>query len=233
MSELIARHQSSAISLYQISGGGKVQSFIVSTPQTRRISNDPTCAGCEYTDLLEQACCEVFKLQPVVLTEQETVVVNILRGGLNYGLRQAIAKAYGWRNHTTCFISAQRARNAGDSESWHITENDYEKVYFPETASLVIGDVVATGTSLRYALQELQLGAGEASFQIEENGLLVVREEATALGIDFFEDFLGLLAAEREEEDIAEADLLLHRAAQELLERVAQAGARSDDIADD
>ena len=89
------------------------------------------------------------------------MVVNILRGGLNYGLRDALAEAYGWNGHTTCFISAQRARNSADSEDWHITENDYAKVYFPEQATLVIGDVVATGTSLLYARQELLRSALE------------------------------------------------------------------------
>ena len=166
MDKLTAVFQAPSIALYRIEGEGRVVANIVSTPQTRRIANDPTCAGVEYTTLLEQACCEVFKLKLVDLTEEETVVVNILRGGLNYGLRQALADACGWKNHTTCFISAQRARDAGDSEAWHITENDYSKVYFPETASLVIGDVVATGTSLRYALQELLRSAVEQKIRL-------------------------------------------------------------------
>ena len=89
------------------------------------------------------------------IKESSGVVVNILRGGLNYGLRHALHDAFGWNRHTTCFISAQRARDNADPEEWHITENAYRKVYLPRPASLFIGDVVATGTSLRYGLNEL------------------------------------------------------------------------------
>ena len=159
-------HQSPDIALYRIPGPGAVSAYIASTAETRAICNDPTVAGCRYTTLLREACTRIFRLKPVALREKETAVVNILRGGLNYGLRDALADAFGWNYHTTCFISAQRARNTGDSESWHITENDYEKVYFPETASLVIGDVVATGTSLEYALQELLRSAQQQKIRL-------------------------------------------------------------------
>ncbi len=154
-------HCSEGISLYRLPSESKIENCIASTPETRSICNDPGVAGCEYTRRLCHACRKVLELSPIALNEKETVVVNILRGGLNYGLRDALADAYGWNTHTTCFISAQRARNSADSEDWHITENDYAKVYFPEVASLVIGDVVATGTSLRYALQELLRSALE------------------------------------------------------------------------
>ena len=65
MDKLTAVFQSPSIALYRIEGESRVVANIVSTPQTRRIANDPTCAGVEYTTLLEQACCEVFKLKPV------------------------------------------------------------------------------------------------------------------------------------------------------------------------
>ena len=154
-------HCSEGISLYRLPSESNIENCIASTPETRSICNDPGVAGCEYTRRLCHACRKVLELSPIALNEKETVVVNILRGGLNYGLRDALADAYGWNTHTTCFISAQRANNSADSDDWHITENDYAKVYFPEVASLVIGDVVATGTSLRYALQELLRSALE------------------------------------------------------------------------
>ncbi len=158
---LIPVHKTSEVSLYRISHEGQVDAYIASTPESRAICNDPGVAGYDYTLRLRHACRKVLAARPLELQEKETVVVNILRGGLNYGLRDALAEAYGWNGHTTCFISAQRARNSADSEDWHITENDYAKVYFPEQATLVIGDVVATGTSLRYALQELLRSALE------------------------------------------------------------------------
>lgn len=166
--ECITKQDTSA--LYRMPTGNAVNAFIATTPETRAICNDPRVAGVEYTDNLCQACSRVFQFGKDLfgLVEDETVIVNILRGGLNFGLRKALHTAFGWNTHTSCFISAQRARNTADSEEWHITENAYRKVYFPRVTSLVIGDVVATGTSLRYALNELLNTAQEAGTQLKD-----------------------------------------------------------------
>lgn len=157
----LAKHDSSA--LYQMDVHSKVKALIATTPETRSICNDPTIAGVNYTNRLRTACADILGMGKDIfdLAEDETVVINILRGGLNFGLREALTDCYGWNQHTTCFISAQRARTTANPEEWHITENAYRKIYFPKTVSLVIGDVVATGTSLQYALNEL-LNTAEA-----------------------------------------------------------------------
>ena len=80
---------------------------------------------------------------------------NVLRGGLNFGLRDALADAYDWNLHGSSFISAQRARVSQNPEEWHIIEKDYKKVYMPRVVSAVLGDVVASGTSLLHALHAL------------------------------------------------------------------------------
>jgi len=141
------------LSLYPLSESGKLDAFLASTPETRRICNDPRCLGLDYTHSLSKACAAVLKAAAgrLGLIERETAVVNILRGGLNFGLREALAEAFGWNVHATCYLSAQRAKD-DDGDNWHITENAYRKLRFPKEASLVIGDVVATGTSLAYAL---------------------------------------------------------------------------------
>jgi len=154
--------------LYRLPEFGKTECFIATTPLTREICNNTSVAGVEYTDKLQQACAAVLKLLPVALNEKESVVVNILRGGLNFGLRNALQQAFGWNEHTTCFISAQRARNSSDSEEWHITENAYRKIYFPPVSSLIIGDVVATGTSLRYALNEMIEAAKKSNTRLRD-----------------------------------------------------------------
>ena len=89
------------------------------------------------------------------LSESTTTVLHILRGGLNFGLRQSLARAYGWNKHASAFISAQRARQSENPEDWYITENAYQKVFLPNDAAVVFGDVVATGTSLSYALHQM------------------------------------------------------------------------------
>lgn len=152
--ELHARKGST--NLYSISPDtGSIESFIATSPGTRAICNDPGIYGLAYTNRLRATCAEALAAFKGIMSERETVVVNILRGGLNFGLREAIGEAYGWNAHTTCFLSAQRARDNDDSDKWHITENSYRKIYYPDVVSFVVGDVVATGTSLRYGLHEL------------------------------------------------------------------------------
>ncbi len=134
--------------------------FVASTPGTRQICNDPFVVGVDYTRKLQVACTEVLKslrmLNLSFFTEAQTCVLHVLRGGLNFGLRDAFADAFSWNRHCAAFISAQRARSSQDPEDWYITESEYQKIYLPHRASIVLGDVVATGTSLQFALRELQ-----------------------------------------------------------------------------
>ncbi len=145
---------------------GKVEAYIATSPGTRAICNDPRVYGLDYTNKLRATCTDVLRAFPRLMDEREAVVVNILRGGLNFGLREALGEAFGWNAHTTCFMSAQRARDDADPENWHITENSYKKVYFPACASFVIGDVVATGTSLRYGLREFIQSASDQKIDL-------------------------------------------------------------------
>lgn len=137
----------------------RVNRFIISTEESRRICNDPLFCGMAYTRGLQKTCTSVLGAMhdqnQLVLKESETIVFNILRGGLNFALRDALADAFDWNLHGSSFISAQRARIAKDSEEWHIIESGYKKVYMPKQASIVIGDVVATGTSLEHAIKAL------------------------------------------------------------------------------
>ena len=147
--------------IYRITDGdlSDVDRFVVSTPETRAICNDPMVMGVDYTRRLKAACTRVLgRLECndcLRLTESETIGFEILRGGLNFGLREALADAFGWNRHGSSFISAQRARVSDSPEDWHIIESDYSKVYMPPIASIVIGDVVATGTSLEHAIHAL------------------------------------------------------------------------------
>jgi uracil phosphoribosyltransferase len=148
-------------SIYKIEEEGKtsVNRLVISSAETRAICNDTTVMGVNYTRKLRKACSmartSLQDEQVICLEERKTIVFNILRGGLNFGLREAIADAFDWNLHGSSFISAQRARINPDSEEWHIIESDYQKVYMPQSAQIVIGDVVATGTSLEFGLEAL------------------------------------------------------------------------------
>lgn len=137
----------------------RIHRLIASTPETRAIANDPLVMGVDYTRRLKKACTRILgtlnSCGLICLEERETIVYDILRGGLNFGLREALADAFAWNRHGCSVISAQRARTDDDPEQWHIVETEYSKVYMPQTASIVIGDVVATGTSLEHAMKAL------------------------------------------------------------------------------
>lgn len=137
----------------------EINCYIASTPETRAITNDPMVMGIDYTRRLKKSCTEIIRIlnknRLISLAEDQSIVFNILRGGLNFGLREALADAFGWNRHGCSFISAQRARKDDSPEEWHIVETEYSKVYMPETASILIGDVVATGTSLEHGINAL------------------------------------------------------------------------------
>ncbi len=160
------------VAIYQVASTGlPLKQYIASTPESRAICNDSTVAGLEYTEKLQTACTAVLKamndLELLALREVETTVVQILRGGLNFGLRAALGEALKWNNHSTSFLSAQRVRPELTAGAWQISENSYRKLYFTRNTSLVLGDVVATGTSLKYAFHELLQSARQEGVQIK------------------------------------------------------------------
>lgn len=148
-------------SVYELEGmlSGLTRRFILSTPQTRAICNDPHVLGIDYTRKLQKGC--EFALRTLVdktglqLNEMESVIYNILRGGLNFGLRDSLADAFGWNAHSSSFISAQRRRRVDNPDEWEIVEGDYHKLYLKPVSSIIFGDVVATGTSLEHGMEIL------------------------------------------------------------------------------
>lgn len=129
--------------------------LVATTPESREVCNHPLVYGVEYTGKLRTACCRVLRALSLPLVETETSVVHLLRGGLNFGLREALAEAYGWNRHGASFLSAQRKRKSSSPEDWEICESEYRKFVVPSTASLILGDVVASGASLRHGLDTM------------------------------------------------------------------------------
>ena len=146
--------------LYEITGERlPVKRFIATTEETRQICNDPGVYGLQYTEALRRGCEDILRglknLEFSDMREEESLVLHLLRGGLNFGLREALGKAYGWNSHASAFISAQRARRKDAEDEWYITESNYKKVQSPPICSIFFGDVVATGTSCEFALRSV------------------------------------------------------------------------------
>ena len=83
---------------------------IVSTPESRAICNDPFVRGIEYTRKLARASSRALTALRgadfFTGTEQTTSVLTILRGGLNFGLREALADAFGCSSLLICHPQA-------------------------------------------------------------------------------------------------------------------------------
>ncbi|MDZ4785042.1 MAG: hypothetical protein SGJ02_03085 [bacterium] len=168
--KLLSTNQKANLYSVENLSDSKVKKFIVTTPQTRAICNDPFVTGIRYTRDLSHACSLTLRLLKESGNfkglENTTSVFHILRGGLNFGLRDALADAYTWNDHPSAFISAQRARKSDNPEDWFISESSYKKVHFTSQNDIVFGDVVATGTSLEYALREIGEIATEQKVEI-------------------------------------------------------------------
>jgi len=116
--------------------------YIASTPQIRSISNGPTIAGINYMGKLCEVCTE-FRNFNFGFKEREVLVTKILRGVLNFGLRDTLTNAYGWYRYNTSFFRVQRARDDQDEEPVHMMEKGYKKIFPLAVTSLAMGDVVA------------------------------------------------------------------------------------------
>ncbi len=79
-------------------------------------------------------------------------VLNFLRGGLIFDLSRALFRALDARHHSTCFMSSQRTCDNG---LWTVHESMYRKLRVPNDGILVVGDVVATGSTLKHGMRVL------------------------------------------------------------------------------
>ena len=147
-------------SLYAIGGEyeSAVNRYIVSTPETRAICNQPEILGHDYTNRLRTAVSKALLHSPIRSLfegqpEHRVCVLNFLRGGLNFDLRGALHDALGMNRHASAFMSSQRWR--GEDGRWQVREDMYRKLQIPRGATLVVGDVVATGITVEHGLDVL------------------------------------------------------------------------------
>lgn len=208
---LRALSQSDECSLYAVdpvaSGAGTnkdhVRQLVISTPETRQICNDPFLAGIAYTRTLQRGCTKALQAMReqglISLQEQQTIILHILRGGLNFGLREAVADAFGFSFHPSAFVSAQRIRKSSESPDWIITESGYQKLSLHETTHVVFGDVVATGTSLQHGLRKMAESSLDHGVQVSGITFVTigsprahqVLEEMDAFYRETFESYQG------------------------------------------
>ena len=148
------------VQLYKLTGNGsKLTRYIATTPETRAITNQPEIFGMAYTRALTYAVQKTLEALPEaeqfkVWPDYEANAIVLLRGGLNYGIRNALRKAYGYNKHSTTFIISQRSKNPETNE-WGAEVQTYKQITIPKVVSFFLGDVIGTGTSIKKSLTAL------------------------------------------------------------------------------
>jgi hypothetical protein len=155
---LVRKFKDEAVAVYLIDGREELPGFrryVVSTRDTRDLMNYPEIINCDFTNLMQNGVTNALKginiLEGISTISSKSVnVCHILRGGLNFNVRDALRKAFGYKWHSSSYISSQRVLKEGKFE---ISEDTYRKFLIPDHATLYTADIVASGVSINHAIE--------------------------------------------------------------------------------
>ena len=125
--------------------------FVISSPGTRRLMAFPEVVGYDsYLSMLPATVAALRHLFPQG-RGGDVDILTILRGGLNYPVEEACHRN-GIRVRDIHFVSCERI-----IENHIITGLDikYEKLRVTHDRTLVVGDIIATGDTLRLCLDQI------------------------------------------------------------------------------
>ncbi len=158
MTQLEALHRDRDISLYQIEDNhSPIEEYIFSTPETREICNRPELVGIKFPEGMRTAASRLLKLDPLAeligeKNGKENCILHFLRGGLNFQLREALSEAYGFNRQYCSYMTSQRYQRG---KRWQIKQDQYRKIDYLPGSTLLIGDCIATGSTMENGLQVL------------------------------------------------------------------------------
>ncbi|MCR4860410.1 MAG: hypothetical protein K5910_07085 [Bacteroidales bacterium] len=139
-------------SIYQLrSGGFNNRYYIVSGEGTRHLMASPEVVGYESYLAMKPATSVALDYLHGQGLADEVDILTILRGGLNYPLEECCYKA-GIRVPNMNFISCERKIESGVITGLDIK---YEKLHIARDITLMIGDIVASGDTLRLCLSQV------------------------------------------------------------------------------
>ena len=147
--------------IYRLQGEGLHNRYhIISGPGSRRLLASPETVGFDcYQALVDETTAALSQL----LCHNASIdIFTILRGGLNYPLEEAAAKC-GIKVRDIHFVSCERIINHDEILGLDVR---YEKIRPSKNRILAIGDILATGDTLRLCLEHLV-----SEFQRKEGSL--------------------------------------------------------------
>ncbi len=155
---LVRKFKDEAVAVYRIEGSGPEEDFrryTVSTRDTRDLMNYPEIINCDFTNLMQNGVTNALKGINILerlssLSSKSVNVYHILRGGLNFKVRDALRKAFGYKWHSSSYVSSQRVLKEGKYE---VSEDSYRKFLIPDQAIIYSADIVASGVSLEHGIE--------------------------------------------------------------------------------
>jgi len=149
-----------AVSLYSIESrteSSSLKRYVSSTSDTRNMLNFPEIVNSDFTNLMKNGLTNILKglnnLENLSsISSKQINVYHILRGGLNFEVRNALHKAFGYKWHSSSYISSQRHEKDGE---FAIADDSYRKFQIPDNATVYSADIVASGASLDNSLHFL------------------------------------------------------------------------------
>ena len=142
----------SSASLYELQANGlNNHYYVVSGEGTRHMMASPEVVGYEsYLSMKPATTTALAYFRDEGLAD-EADILTILRGGLNYPLEECCYKA-GIRIPNMNFISCERKIENGIITGLDIK---YEKLHIARDITLMVGDIIASGDTLRLCLSQV------------------------------------------------------------------------------
>ena len=156
------RFKNEAVAVYDIVSSEEEPSsplnrYVISTNGTRNLINFPEILNRNFTDEmvrgLTYGLVGIDRLENLsTISSKHVNVFHLLRGSLNFRLVRALRDAFGYKWHSSSFVSSQRVKIG---EEWDVEDDAYRKFVIPDKPTIYVGDIVATGVSIDNALKYL------------------------------------------------------------------------------
>lgn len=139
-------------SIYKLTSGNLLNEyFIVSSPGTRKLMASPEVTGFDsYECMIPSTDVALDYLKESGLSH-EISILTILRGGLNYPLEECCHHV-GIKVRNMNFVSCERIIEDGVITGLDIR---YEKLHAEKDCTLLIGDIIASGDTLKLSLEQV------------------------------------------------------------------------------
>jgi hypothetical protein len=181
MAEVVEFEKRGDFALYQVKEAGMLDdTYLFCSNEAREILYSPHIAGERLQGLLESLSvqfAEVLGKRLSGVPRDRICELVFLSGGLYYSLNYGFKKQFGFAL-PQCFIGIQRSRVEGKAGEFRAMAGYENFESLPDHAHVIIGDTVATGSTLVKGIQLLLDAAEDKGKTIESITILTIAGSA-------------------------------------------------------